>query len=717
MKKIIVTFLVISVLLPLRMLAAITTPYPTTIEIKQIYSAEHERIRLCQGHKKFDQQPTGFYVDSLSKVVVNVEVITPAKDGAMPTIHIGTLGFNVGGRGKVDVALKAGLNTITPAQKKAAGPGGLIYFSFVTNNNAQPEGKVRITFTDESEQVRAPRFVHLVTTNTEFKEMMDTYTTPDVQYYSDYAMVAATRAAALTNSYETTKNKVAWLNDINLLLAREDSISGMDNNDPNPVHHRLNAGEIRYLLVQNTSASPHANSIGYTGYPTSYVHRYLTVFGSSNNSWALGHELGHQHQQPAYQIPQSTESTVNIYSYTVEKPIWEAAHSGLTYNRTTAERWITFQTTYLQYTPIEDRIYDMPDATLKALMGGVDQNELRFAIWEQFFLLFGNDFYKTLHRVVREEKVTGGSEQERRFYLIWKASQVSGYDLREFCNQWGIRVTDAALKIALQKNFEAALASGAIVDLPYSTNTILRVTGQNRPEWSPLPLRGITSSQTTVETLDPSDWTITTSKAGEADATVGGNQPEYIIDQNMTTCFSFSKSGETPSSGSVGPSFTINMKNPQSFNYFIYKHRISNTYEQLRARKISFYGKNAESDAWTIIKVNHVINYVTNKNEIRVDFDKVTYQYVKLVINDWNTGAGNTVQVAEFEMGIDHSTDIGDLDPETAINKFTTEGNVVSTQYYNLQGIEINSPTTTGIYIQKDYLDTNKVHVTKKMMR
>jgi hypothetical protein len=678
---------------------------------------------LAQGHKKFDQQPTGFYVDSLNKVVVNVEVITPAKDGAMPTLHIGTMGFNVARRGRVDIPLKAGLNTITPAQKALAGPGGLIYLSFTTNGNATPEGVARITFTDESEQVRAPRFVLGTTTNTEFKEMMDTYTTPDVIFYSDYALVTATRSAALTYSYDpATRNKVAWMNEIHTLLAREDTISGLDNNDPNPIHHRLNAGEIRFALTQNTSDSPHASSIGYTGYPSGSIARYLTIFGDNNNSWMLGHELGHQHQQPAYQINQSTESTVNIYSYVEERAMWEAANPGEIYNRTIAAKWSIFQNTYLKYTPIENRLYDMPDADLKAIMGlyngsTIDQNELRFAVWEQLFLIFGDQFYKTLHRVVREEKVTGGSEQERRFYLIWKASQVSGYDLREYFNQWGIRVTDAALKTTLQKNFDTALASNAIIELPQTVATVLKVTGQNRPAWTPLALRGITSSQSTVEPLDPSDWTIITSKAGQSDAAVGGDRPEYIIDGSLSTCFSFPKAGETAgSSGMNGPSFTINMKNPQSFNYYIYKHRTSNTYEQLRARKISFYGRNSENDNWTMIKGNYVIDYVANKNEVRVDFDKVTYQYVKLYINDWNTATGQTIQIAEFEMGIDHSTDIGDVDPgtDTAINNLDApEGNVIATHYYNLQGIEIKQPATQGIYIQKDYLDTNEVRVTK----
>jgi hypothetical protein len=44
--------------------AAITIPYPETILLKQIGSAEKERVRHAQSQKKFDRQPTGFYIES-----------------------------------------------------------------------------------------------------------------------------------------------------------------------------------------------------------------------------------------------------------------------------------------------------------------------------------------------------------------------------------------------------------------------------------------------------------------------------------------------------------------------------------------------------------------------------------------------------------------------------------------------------------------------------
>ncbi|KAA6303761.1 MAG: hypothetical protein EZS26_000312 [Candidatus Ordinivivax streblomastigis] len=61
--------------------------------------------------------------------------------------------------------------------------------------------------------------------------------------------------------------------------------------------------------------------------------------------------------------------------------------------------------------------------------------------------------------------------------------------------------------------------------------------------------------------------------------------------------------------------------------------------------------------------------------------------------------------------------DIGPYEDQSnvAINNVKPEivGNVIATKYYNIQGIEVSRPTTTGVYIQKEWLDTNKIRVTK----
>ena len=457
----------------------IKTPYPSTMELKQINSAEKERLRLAHGQKKYDRQPTGFYVYPGKKLIIELEELQASEDG-YPVVTIGTLGL-IENTPK-DFRLTSGLNTIDGSQHS----GGLVYLGYTTSKAGyEPKGKVKVTFTSESEHVRAPRYVYGVTGEDEFSSMIGEYQTPDVIFHSDYAIVTATRANAISISLKEDKNK--WMSTLHLLLEKEDEISGMDNNHANPVHHRLKAGEVRHLFTENASPSPHASSAGYTGYPAGHIWRYLSYAGIWDRSWMIGHEVGHQHQQPAYQINKSTESTVNIYSYYFERHI-QHEKGNLSYNRTSAERWKQAQDTYLSLPP-EKRVYDMHDDSLTAIIG-FNRDELRFMVWEHLFLIFGDDFYKKLHQVTREEGVVGGSESERRKYLIWKASKISGYDLREFFNQWGIRLTTDYDKGILDKKVEEAMEAGKIVELPHSVSDLVQVTGQNLPEWCPLPLIG-----------------------------------------------------------------------------------------------------------------------------------------------------------------------------------------------------------------------------------
>jgi hypothetical protein len=655
----------------------ITTPYPATIEINQINSAEKERIRLCQGHKKYDKQPTGFYVEAGKTVEVNVEILTAADGNVMPVLTVGTLGFNVGERNTgTPFALQAGVNTITGHS------GGLIWLSYIQEGNADPKGRAKITFTAGSEHVRAPRYIFGVTPHDEFASMMNAYQTPDVLYQSGYIVVAATRESAL--QYSTNENKNEWMESIHTLLAKEDEISGMDNNDPNPVHHRLKTGEVRFLLVENTSVSPHASSAGYTGYPSASRHRYLTKLGTaSNNSWMLGHELGHQHQQPAYMINLSSESTVNIYSYVVERNI-----QGAGYNRTSAERWEQAQNTYLKL-PFSKRIYDMDSELLQNIVD-FNRDELRFMVWEQLFLIFGDDFYKNLHRVVREEKNTGGGAEERRSYLIRKASQVSGYDLTEFFNIWGIRVTDAGTKAKLRAKMADMKTEGKILDLATINRTaeeLAMITGQNRPAWLPLTLQGITTSSpegTTANPLDRTNWTITTSIEGVPDGTVGGDNPANIIDGNMTSSFSFIKPGKTLGNitgpADYIPAFTIDMKSEQTFNYVSYLHRnASNTSTFIRARQLSVYGSN-DNAAFTPIEEHYAIDYVKNDNEIIIEFPNVSYRYIRVEIEDWDKESGNTIQVAEFNAGISSEEQLPTPAPLKFKVKVTVNDKIVTSQ-------------------------------------
>lgn len=635
---------------------------------------------------------------------MNVEITVAADNNVMPVLTVGTLGFNPEGRstGK-NFTLKAGLNTITDH------PGGLIWLSFVQNEAIAPKGVVSIAFTSASQHVRAPHYVYGVTTDVEFYEMYSTYKTPDVLFTSDYVAVAATRDAAMLYSlFNTQGTKLKeWMEAIHVLLEKEDEISGMDDNDPNPIHHRFKKGEIRYLLVENTSESPHANSVGYTGYPKGSRNRYLTKIGlPGNNTWMLGHEIGHQHQQPAYLINKATESTVNIYSYVVERNI-----VGATYSRTTAQRWKQAQDSYLKL-PVSKRIYDMDDKALEAIVG-FNRDELRFMVWEQMFLIFGDEFYKTLHRVAREEKVIEGNADERRAYLIWKSSQISGYDLTDYFNLWGIRVIDAEIKMKLRARIAHALANGGIIALPRSAEDYVMVTSQNVPEWAKLSLRGITASSPSTEILDASSWSVATSFEGAYDAMIGGDKPSYIIDGYNETAFVFVKpgkslSGVTPPADYI-PAFVIDMKRENTFNSTTYTHRTSNTSNYIRARQLSILGSSDNVNFIPIVK-NYVVDYSKNDNVLNFTFETVTSRYLKVEIEDWDKTNGNTIQISEFSCSNKVVEELQTPDPlKLKVSVKAGDGIVCAQNGLNLANED--SDYTVNFKLAENYVDDLKVYV------
>jgi uncharacterized repeat protein (TIGR02543 family) len=242
--------------------------------------------------------------------------------------------------------------------------------------------------------------------------------------------------------------------------------------------------------------------------------------------------------------------------------------------------------------------------------------------------------------------------QERPAYLIWKSSQVSGYDLREYWNQWGVRATDAAVVQAMNEHIEAGIAAQTIRPLSEAGVTVddlLGITGTNSSTsafaWAPLPLLGITASTTETALLDKSSWTIITSFAGapvSATEIAGSDVPGAIIDNLASTAYCFVK----PDKNLEGytPSFTINMQTPQTFSGFVWANH--SVYNGLFATSVSFYGSN-DNSSWDLLVADASVS--TRSTTVNLSAP-VAYQYVKLVVTGWSSTGGSTIQVEEFDL-------------------------------------------------------------------
>ncbi|MFV0341239.1 MAG: polysaccharide lyase beta-sandwich domain-containing protein, partial [Parachlamydiaceae bacterium] len=229
--------------------------------------------------------------------------------------------------------------------------------------------------------------------------------------------------------------------------------------------------------------------------------------------------------------------------------------------------------------------------------------------------------------------------------------------------------------------------------------------------------------------LDRSGWIIIASSEGPVDGTVApaGDMPEYMIDGDQNSAFLFVKPGKTYAGISVPaggkPWFAIDMQQVADMTYILYRHRdYNNTLTSLRASKGSFYGKNSDAEGYQPIMEN--FDMATDVSEVRIDFPaKVSYRYVKFVMEAWDTASGSTIQVSEFNIGnlkqTDTSTDIGNAVSENDNLPVILYPNPVKVgqPFYlqsnkNLDGSTISVYTLSGIKVREIEAKSSQVGLT-----
>ncbi|MDR3367008.1 MAG: fibronectin type III domain-containing protein, partial [Prevotellaceae bacterium] len=628
------------------------TLYPMTVALKQTPNMVGEMKRLGHMQKKYDRQPTGFYVEKNKKFTVKFETVTEAISGETekPTLYIGTYGYYNENTQKI---------TLTSAdQNITANQSGMIWLQYTSSREGiKPTGEVKVIFSDGSKVLkRVPRYILGVTTEDEFAAMMNRYqSAPSAVLESDYIVVVPSRSSALKNSMSISKQQ--WLNDMDRLLALEDSIGGLDDDDVNAVHHRLSGGirhaGLEYEGIPGVFAS--ASAFGYIHFTGENSHYFLKPFGTfsefyvTNYLWGLAHEIGHQHQQSNYFIDDASEATVNIYSYVVIRDIMKNRFNK-PFNRIPARDWTTARSAggYLAL-PKAERVY--PKSNAPETTNGLDSHTLRFMVWEQLFLVFGDEFYHRLHRLTREAGElypapnpaysNDGFElydEDRKAFLIRVASQATGYDLRGYFDEWGIRVTDNTKKSAMNATIDAAISAGTISSSLPNSLTVADLMAVNDvtalPAWAPLPLKGI--KETGSQQLSKKNWTIILNSL-----TVSGtNYKENIIDGSDTTLF-------TSSNKTANGGFTIDFHDTLAFNSFTYTQPSSGS-TNLRATKVSLLGSN---DGATFTPIAADVTLTTGSGATTTkSFTTAAYRYVKLEYKAYGSGSG--VSIAEFDLGL-----------------------------------------------------------------
>lgn len=472
---------------------SITNPavYSNIIELQQVPSTETEIKRLRQVQKKFDHIVTGFYLPAGKTLKLNVEILTPALDNRMPTVVIGTRVKN--GSNVKEIALQSGENIISSNQHS----GGIIYLRYIANND-NATGKARITFAQTgSEHVRHPYYILGSTTTDEFKQQVANYAYTEVIFANKNAIVVVNKASAEKYSFTNYNNRPhnidEWLKGIEKIFDAQRDISGVSANDPNPLHKPMNINH-RNLMVEATTGYMFATDYGsgYNGNNDGAMQRLLTQYHIENNPWGISHELGHQNQQSAYKPGEYTETTVNFYSMAVMRSLF-----GANWQKWDQSVWDR----------VHNNWFPQPDANRNywgGEIGNVYQNvnESRLIFLAQLQYIFGDELTKLLHRITREEEKDGSSNDERKFYFLYKVMEISGYDLRDLYYKWGLFLTPY-----YQEKVDQLVAQKQLPKPPYNDNLYL-VTPYSSPDPGmsyPLPLIGIKNSSPALPDTQPAD--------------------------------------------------------------------------------------------------------------------------------------------------------------------------------------------------------------------
>ncbi|MBC9796546.1 M60 family metallopeptidase [Sinomicrobium weinanense] len=366
-----------------------------------------EKNRLAQRGNHNDMLPTGFHVDPFDTLKVKATQLT---GNSLPQVVVGTPFRDNIRPIRTYYSLQEGDNTFIADEY-----GGTVYVRYVTTD--EPGSTAELKFRDGFKKV--PYYVKGETTKTEWLQMLDLFNdVRDVMFVTDRAMLTVGLEDAIAYQDEDQDLMCEYLDRI---LEAEGRISGLDGSAPEHENR-----EHRFLLTVRDPAAGGYMAASIALYFTQGVIDRLLMpekIGGMQG-WGPWHEAGHVHQQAAWTWSAVTEATVNIYSLAAEREF------GLSPSRvTTNGEWPRVET-YLSLLD-EERNFNTNAASL-----GV-----RMAMFHQLWLAYGDEFYIQLHKETREENPNAGNDNDKMRYFMLKSCTISGYDLTDFFQKWGLPVS------------------------------------------------------------------------------------------------------------------------------------------------------------------------------------------------------------------------------------------------------------------------------------
>ncbi|AWO00825.1 hypothetical protein DLD77_03500 [Chitinophaga alhagiae] len=370
-------------------------------ELTQVPNIATETGRIKTSLQVADFEPVGLRATANTPLTVYVEQLGGT---GLPKLIMGTYD-------RQPVAtydLVAGVNTITNVN------GGDLYLQY-SSATPSDNNKVRVTFQGGYQQM--PLYILGATTHQQWLDMLDADTlSPNATLVSDRVFIVVSRVKADAFRDE---NQDTLLTLMDRVMQAEGDISGLDNSSP--LHAPILKNKL--MLLEKASGNPDATSLGRVRIPTGSINWILSPsYILDSGGWGVFHEIGHHHQHWAWTWSTCIEVCVNIYSLAAKRAIHPGQQGMSTGDWNTVMNYLA-----------------QPQASKNFNASGVSLFT-RLGMFHQLWLAYGDAFYHTLHKRVREEAPTpSGDPAEMRLFMLY-ACQISGENLGQFFRNWGLNV-------------------------------------------------------------------------------------------------------------------------------------------------------------------------------------------------------------------------------------------------------------------------------------
>ncbi|GGD34574.1 M60 family metallopeptidase [Pseudoxanthomonas indica] len=372
-----------------------------------------------------DYHPSGLFVRRGETIQLQVEGLLPMLGDGLVVMVGQANGFWDGpaAQNPQRVQARAGSNTLTAARD------GMLYFQYVDHGlSAQPAPAIDVAVTQGGTAI--PFYVSGTTTDQQWQAMLRNSAAPWVEMVGPRSMATVTRALYDKSSHEDPRQLVDYLEGI---VENHDAISGFDSSN---WRHVPPAQRLHFMQDAVTSPKVLQDVYMYAGdhfigMPEDSA--LLLLNGPWKvSAWGLWHEAGHVYQQTDWTWGAVGETTVNIYSLTMQEREGGESEIGKV-NPDTGYSLEDWAGSYLQ----QDLRRFNDD---NGFPEGSETIWVRLVMFEQLRQAFGDSFYQRLHKYYRESPLGGGAmEDEQRIQaFILRSSVIAGKDLSAFFRRWGL---------------------------------------------------------------------------------------------------------------------------------------------------------------------------------------------------------------------------------------------------------------------------------------